>query len=126
MSNLKKSLSYSAMVQFIIRNEKEARDLFFKKNLTARQLAEHFKIVFNPNWQKACFRQLGSKKMGHGGARPGAGNFKENRESRRNKKREFEIITVGLPPEAIQVLKSIGGTYSNAISQALLSYQEKN
>ena len=119
--SLKKTLSYSGMSSFLLRNEKEARDLYFKKEYTARQLAEHFGILYNPNFQKACFRILGSKKMGLGGKRTGAGNFREKKKEVR--KSEWEIITISLSPDAMKVLKSLQGTYSRSIEKILLEYK---
>lgn len=122
MSTLKKALSYSGIANFLLRNEKEARDLYFQKEYTARQLAEHFGVLYNPNFQKACFRILGSKKMGLGGKRTGAGNFREKKKSVR--KSDWEIITVSLSPQAMQVLKDIQGTYSQAIENILLDHKK--
>lgn len=122
MSSLKRPLSYSGMANFLVRNEKEARDLYFQKEYTARQLSEHFGILFNPNFQKSCFRILGSKKMGHGGKRTGAGNFREKKKELR--KSDWEIITVSLSPEAMKVLKNMEGTYSQSIEKILLDHKK--
>ena len=48
--------------------------LYFKKNMTARKVAENQNIEFSPSFAKALVRVLGTKGMGLGGARLGAGN----------------------------------------------------
>ena len=74
MRNLKRPMIYTEMVDFLLSHEKEAKTLY--KSMTARQLAEHYNILYNSNWQKVCFRYLGEKKLGLGGTRVGSGKKK--------------------------------------------------
>ncbi|MBA4852081.1 hypothetical protein [Emticicia sp. BO119] len=117
---LLKTLTYSQICDFLIANEKDAKSLYLDRDFTAKQIAEHFKIVYNNNFQKACLRVLGEKGKGLGGARQGAGNFKEK--ERVQRKRDFEPITITLPKECIEILKAQKDTYSNVITRAILYY----
>lgn len=119
---LKRTMSYSQMTDFLLQNSKEAGDLYFDKDFTARELAEHYKIIYNSNFQKACIRALGVKGKGLGGSRTGAGNRKVGREERKTRKKDFDVITIKLSETAIEFLKSRNESYTNTIERALLFY----
>lgn len=121
---LKRTLSYSQMADFLLKNTKEASDLYFDKEFTARELAEHYKIIYNVNFQKACIRVLGVKGKGLGGSRTGAGNRKADREERRARKKYFEVITIKLSQNSIDFLKTRKDNYTNTIEKALLFYEK--
>jgi hypothetical protein len=123
MSSLKKTLSYSQINDFLLQNTKEASDLFFKKDFTARELAEHFNIVYNQNFQKASIRVLGVKGKGLGGARVGSGNRVEKREIKQRKK-DYEVVTIKLSNTAMGALKSSKDSHTNYIERAILYYDK--
>ena len=61
---------------FLDKNEKQVKDLYLKKDLTARMVAERFNIHFEPHITKCLFRHFGAKGKGLGGARVNSGNKK--------------------------------------------------
>lgn len=118
---LKKALTYSTACDFLLKNFSTAKNLYINKDYTARQLAEHYIVVYDNNFQKACIRVFGEKGKGLGGERMGSGNRKEGRE-RRRKKSTYETITISLPQHSMEFLKNQKTKYSLTIERALLVY----
>lgn len=126
--NLKKPFSYTQMVDFLLSKEKEASTLYEK--MTARQLAEHYQIFYNKNWQKACFRILGDKGQGLGGSRFGAGNFRKNENDiygrwvrNRPKKQPFAFSFSQSTAKIISE-KAVGMTYTAFVERAIQFYAD--
>lgn len=88
----KLALSSGKIHEFLLMNEKEAKELYHQKDFTARQLASHFNVFFTPAWQKQCHAVLGTKNMGRGGVRFGAGNFSETKKLKRRKKANIFVL----------------------------------
>ena len=98
----KLALSSGKIHEFLLLNEKEAKDLYHKKGFTARQLANHFNVFFTPAFQKQCHAVLGSKNMGRGGARFGAGNFSE---VKKPKRRKANILIFDFSDNILEIIK---------------------
>ncbi|MDI9872632.1 hypothetical protein [Flectobacillus roseus] len=98
---MKRILTSGGIHEFLLMNEHEAKDLYHRKNFTARQLAEHFHIHFTPAFQKECHIVLGSKGMGRGGARLGAGNS-----PLKIKRQKRNIFVFDFPDEIEDIIKS--------------------
>lgn len=88
----KLALSSGKIHEFLLMNEKEAKELYHNKGFTARQVANHFNILFTPAFQKLCHTTLGTKNLGRGGSRFGAGNFSERKKPKRRKKANIFIF----------------------------------
>lgn len=120
---LKKALTYSTALDFLQQHFSTAKNLYINRDYTARQLAEHLKVVYDNNFQKACIKAFGVKGKGLGGARMGSGNKKDGRE-RRRKKSDYETITIALPQHSINFLKSQKTKYALTIEKALIVYSK--
>lgn len=122
MSILVKPMRYEEMSDFLASRKTEAIGLYEKT--TARKLAAHYGILYNSNWQKACFRILGDKGLGLGGSR----NYKKPVGSKRKPLSEKKTtIILGLSPEAIKILNNIniGDTHSRFIERLIIESQTK-
>jgi len=121
----KLALSYAKIEQFLILNQKEANELYHNKGFTARQLAQHFSLFFTPAFQKQCYRILGSKKMGLGGARIGSGNTTKNKN---RKSKTKNIFVFNFSDEVTKLIKaSTREDYNNArnfVEDAILWFSE--
>lgn len=122
--SLKKVMSYTQMTEFLGENSVTAKDFYHKKNFTAKELAEHFSIIYNKNWQKACFRVLGQKGLGLGGERKGSGNRKEGRQKRIIRKKEgHETISISIHKNSLAAMQKMlksGESYSTFIQNLIL------
>lgn len=122
---MKKALSYSDIEEFLIKHHHEAKDLYIVRDYTAKQLAEHFQIMFTQNFPKVCFKVFGRKGKGWGGARYGAGNDKLGREDREKRKKGHHTIAVKIAPDNMDFLRSLpGSSYADIIDRALRYYQK--
>lgn len=119
----KRILTFAGMCDFLLFNEREAKELFFTKNFTARQVANHFGIHFTKNWPKACAKILGTKGMGLGGARFGAGNFSPENRPPKPKQRQFFVFEFS--PEIANILRSQGSGHKHVkyVEEAIFWYE---
>lgn len=69
-----RKLSYTEALDYVEKNKRVIRPLYFDKDLTAKKIAENQNVSYDANFQKALFKVMGPKGKGHGGSRPGAGN----------------------------------------------------
>jgi hypothetical protein len=74
--NHKRILTREEIRTLIDENKQAIRTLFLTNNLTAKEVANIYNCDFSDSWSKELFRQIGSKKQGHGGARKNSGNKK--------------------------------------------------
>lgn len=70
-----RKLAYAEAMTEIEANLALYKQLYIKRGMTARKVAENQNIQFDANFSKALHRLL-PKSMGHGGARVGSGNKK--------------------------------------------------
>lgn len=122
--NLKRPLTFEKMCDFLLANEREAKDLYHTKKFTSKQVADHFQIVHNNNFAKACFSILGSKNLGLGGARKGAGNFAE---SKRKPKKDKKVFAFSFNKEIEEILSQIGKetTHTKFVQEAIFWYHRE-
>jgi len=74
---VRKKINGSASIEkYILEREATFFELYMKKDLTARKVAENQNIAYNNNFQKALLRVFGTKGKGLGGSRQGSGNKK--------------------------------------------------
>lgn len=121
--SLKRLLTYMECVDLLEKNFHKAKDLYITQDKTARQVAGELGIIHNKAFQKACMAVFGLKGKGLGGARVGAGNFRDKREERR-KMKDYTAISINLSPEAMKILKESGGSYAYYISRAIFFYNK--
>lgn len=69
-------MNRAGMNKLVQDNLKTMRDLYLKKNMTAKQIAGIFNIYYDSQFNACLARYVGSKNLGHGGARQNAGNKK--------------------------------------------------
>lgn len=121
----KLALSSGKIHEFLILNELEAKDLYHKKGFTARQLANHFNIFFTPAFQKRCHEVLGTKNMGRGGTRLGAGNFAEGK---KKKQKKANIFVFDFSDEIAEIIKSQKDfkNHKAFVTEAILWYARNN
>lgn len=81
---IKRILAYNEAMSEIEQNIALYKNLYIKKGMTARKVAEKQNIAFDQNWAKALNRIL-PKNLGHGGSRPGSGNKKGVRLRKKNR-----------------------------------------
>jgi hypothetical protein len=71
--SIKKFRTYTGVLAYVILNKSDFCDLYIKKNLTAREVAEKMNVEFNNNLSKVLLRVCGKKSLGLGGKRLGSG-----------------------------------------------------
>lgn len=117
-----KPLSYNEMCDFLLLKEKEAKKLYEK--MTAKELAQHYAIVYNNNWQKACFRILGYKGLGLGGARNKGKKISETKINNITQKQETLVLAV--PDDVVKILKSYKKNNTLFVIEAIRFYHFVN
>lgn len=72
----RKKMTQTEAVEHIEKNKAIFRELYLKRDMTARKTAENQNIEYDEEFAKALFRVFGAKGKGKGGARLGSGNKK--------------------------------------------------
>lgn len=120
--SIKKVMTQADLSIFFGERSAEVKNLYITRNYTARQLADHYGIMFSPAFQKSCHNIIGPKGAGRGGARLGAGNKREGREKRKAK--NYATIAVRLPNDIVKKISDSGLSYTNYIERAILFYYQ--
>ena len=58
---------------YVSENQGKIKALYITCNLTAKEVAEKIGVTYSQSWASSLHRIIGSKEMGHGGARKNAG-----------------------------------------------------
>jgi len=70
----KKLRTYEEVNEYVRNNLQILKHYYLTEGLTGRKVAEKCNVEYSQLFQKALFKHCGAKGLGHGGARPGAGN----------------------------------------------------